>query len=411
MKRLITFCAFIFIVIGVFAQSKQKQTPTADEKKPIGKIITDALKSKSDSVTAKEKPSLHKKLILAKDTLILSDYMMSIDRVNDNLNSLSDSSNLGFEVIRMGRKIDDITDDITIIRKNLRGRSSAFNIKNLYLYQSFTSELNDKNDGIEARTAKLYHRVNKAKFSLKKVLSDSVFRVMYADSNLRKSFEKKLVRLERKWDRSDSITKANVDTLNVLKVKIADNAVNLSNMLNMMDTRLDRADKQLFGQEVNCLWQKTQQQTIVNAASKVVLTKVDSEKNAIVFYFNQTSSQRAFIVILGILLFGWLFINRKLLKTAKEPAGSLDFLQLRYLNKYPVLSVLVLLLCLMPFFDAYAPTSYISIEYILMLIVSSVIFFKKENRNFCFGWIILVILFIADTLTYLFMEPAFMSRL
>jgi potassium-dependent mechanosensitive channel len=411
MRRLITFCALILIGFGVIAQPKQKQIAQADDKKPITKVITDAFKSKPDSLAVKEKQSLHKKLILAKDTLILSDYMMSFDRVNDNLNSISDSSRLGFEVIRMERKIDGITDDIAIIRNNLRGRSSAFNIKNLYLYQSFTSDLNDRNDGIEARTAKLFHRVNKAKLNLKKVLSDSVFRVMYADSNLRKTFEKKLVRLERKWDRSDSITKANVDTLNALKVKIADNAVNLSNMLNMMDTRLDRADKQLFGQEVNCLWQKTQQQTIVNATSKLVLTKVDSEKNAIVFYFNQTSSQRAFFVILGILLFGWLFVKRKLLKTAKEPSGSLDFLHLNYLNKYPVLSVLVLLLCLMPFFDAYAPTSYISIEYILMLIVSSVIFFKKENRNFCIGWMILVILFIADTLTYLFMEPAFISRL
>ena len=411
MKQLLFYCIFLSLELVAIPQSKQKQTSTADSRKPVEQVITDAFRSKSDSATAKEKSSLRKKLILAKDTLIFSDYMMSIDRVNDNLNSISDSSSLGFEVVSMGRKIDGITDDISIIRKNLRGRSSAFNIKNLYLYQSFATDLNDGNDRIEVRTAKMFHRVNKAKSSLKKVLSDSVFRVMYADSNLRKTFEKKLVRLERKWDRSDSITKANVDTLNALKVKIADNAVNLSNMLNMMDTRLDRADKQLFGQEVNYLWQKTQQVTIVNATSKVVLTKIGSEKNAIVYYFNQTSRQRAFVVILGIMLFAWLFVNRKLLKTAKEPAGSLDFLHLSYLNKYPVLSILVLLMSMMPFFEAYAPTSYIAIEYILLLIFSSVIFFRKENLNFRIGWTILIILFIADTLTYLFMEPAFIARL
>src|SRR5664280_1994171 len=360
MKQLLFYCIFLSLELVAIPQSKQKQTSTADSRKPVEQVITDAFRSKSDSATSKEKSSLHKKLILAKDTLIFSDYMMSIDRVNDNLNSISDSSSLGFEVVSMGRKIDGITDDISIIRKNLRGRSSAFNIKNLYLYQSFA---------------------------------------------------KKLVRLERKWDRSDSITKANVDTLNALKVKIADNAVNLSNMLNMMDTRLDRADKQLFGQEVNYLWQKTQQVTIVNATSKVVLTKIGSEKNAIVYYFNQTSRQRAFVVILGIMLFAWLFVNRKLLKTAKEPAGSLDFLHLSYLNKYPVLSILVLLMSMMPFFEAYAPTSYIAIEYILLLIFSSVIFFRKENLNFRIGWTILVILFIVDTLTYLFMEPAFIARL
>jgi potassium-dependent mechanosensitive channel len=411
MKRLLVFCSFFFIAFGVLAQSKHKQTSSVDNKQPIDKIVSDIIKSKTDSDTLKDKSSLHKRLILAKDTLILSDYMMSIDRVNDNLNSISDSSNLGFEVVGMGRRIDGITKDISIIRKNLRGRSSAFNIKNLYLYQSFASELNDDNDRIERHTAKMYHRVNKAKLGLKTVLSDSIFRLLYNNRNLGKAFDRKLVRLERKWDRTDSITKANVDTLNALKVKIADNAVNLSNMLNMMDIRLDRADKQLFGPEVNCLWQKAQKDTIVISSSKAAVTKVGGEKNAIGYYFNQTSRQRVFVVILGILLFSWLFVKRKLLKVIKEPNGSLGFLHLQYLNNYPVLSVLVLLMCLMPFFDAYAPTSYIAIVYLLLLALSSVIFFKKENLIFNISWLTLVLLFITDTLTYLFIEPTFISRL
>ena len=123
----------------------------------------------------------------------------------------------------------------------MRGRSAAFNIKNLYLYQSFIAELNIENDQIESFTAKLYDRVYTAKLSMKTVLSDSVFHLLYANSAIHKTLERKLVRVERKWYRTDSVTKANVDTLNTLKVKIADNAVNLSNMLNMMDTRLDRA--------------------------------------------------------------------------------------------------------------------------------------------------------------------------
>jgi len=84
---------------------------------------------------------------------------------------------------------------------------------------------------------------------------------------------------------------------------------------------------------------------------------------------------------------------------------------MQYLDKYPVLSVLVMLLCLMPFFDAYAPTSYIAVFYILLLSISSVIFFRKESLTFLFRWIVLVVLFIAYTLTFLFIEPAFVSRL
>lgn len=375
--------------------------------------------------------------------------MMSIDRVNDNLNAIGDSSKLGFEVVDMGRNVDKITNNVSIIRKNMRGRSAAFNIKNLYLYQSFIAELNYENDQIESHTAKLYDRVYTAKLSMKTVLSDSVFHLLYANSAIHKTLERKLVRVERKWYRTDSITKANVDTLNTLKVKIADNAVNLSNMLNMMDTRLDRADKQLFGQEVNYLWQKgistglvqtnpsppnsnvnrpsgkdsksspstvtskalTSTRTRDNPSANVVKTKLGSERSAISFYYDQTSRQRASIIILGVLIFIWLFNKRKLLKDSRDPDGSSAFLHLQYLNKYPVLSVLVVLLCLTPFFDAYAPTSYIAIEYLLLLIILSVVLFRKEGLAFFFDWMILVGLFMIDTLTYLLVEPSFVSRL
>jgi potassium-dependent mechanosensitive channel len=399
MKRLILFCILIFTGIGISAQS------------PLDMAISAVLRNIPVKETLKSKSSIQKKMFESKDSLILSDYMMSIDRVNDNLNEISDSSKLGFDVVRMGRRIDVITNDVTIIRKNMRGRGSAYNIKNLYLYQSFTSSLNDENDRYEETAAKLYRRVNKAKLNLKTALTDSIFRKIYKDSNLKKSMDIKLVRLERKWSRADSTTRANVDTLNAMKVKIADNAVNLSNMLNIMEIRLDRADAQLFGKEVNFLWEKTQNPVIVSKTSRVTITKVAAEKNAIVYYFSQTSRQRAFIFVLGVLLFLLLFMRRKLLKDIREPGSEYGFLKMQYLAKYPVLSVLVVLLCLMPFFDAYAPTSYIAVFYFLLLSISSVIFIRKQNLTFLFSWLALVVLFIAYALTYLFIEPAFISRL
>jgi potassium-dependent mechanosensitive channel len=411
MKKLLIDCVFLLIGFGVLAQSKQPITSSSGNQQNINKPIPDSVKTRTYSEAVRAKRSNHKKMILAKDTLTLSDYMMSIDRVNDELNSIRDSSVLGFEVVGIGRRIDQITNDIIVIRKNVRGRSTTFSIKNLYLYQSFISDLNKENDRIEERVAKMYQRVYNSKLNLKTVLTDSVFRVMYADDSLRNTFDRKLVRLERKWNRADSTIKANVDTLNVMKMKIADNAVNLSNMLNIMDVRLDKTDKLLFGPEVKYLWQKTEKDTLTSGSSKVVITKLGSEKNAIGYYFSRTREKRTIVIVLGILLFIWLYNKRKLLITIRDPESPTGFLNLQYLNNYPVLSVLVLLICLMPFFDAYAPASYISIEYFLLLSFSSVILFKKENRLFLVNWLIMAGLFIADTLTYLFIEPTFMGRL
>ena len=105
MKRLILFFALISIGIGVSAQS------------PVDIAISAILKNFQVRDASKNKTSMQKKMFQSKDSLILSDYMMSIDRVNDNLNSISDSSKLNFNVVRMGRRIDVITNDLTISAK------------------------------------------------------------------------------------------------------------------------------------------------------------------------------------------------------------------------------------------------------------------------------------------------------
>ena len=410
MKRIILFVILICFGFVVLAQQKHKQTPISDNHQSIQDVVSKRTKTKINPEDGIYKQSIEKKPVLAVDSLTSSDYIMSIERVNDDLNSIRDSANLGFEVIRMKRRVDKMTIDLRLIRQNSRGRNSVVNIKNLYLYQSFAYNLDEENNKIQSRLIKTYNRVYNAKLGLRKALSDSVFRVLNADSSAKKTLHMKLVRLERKWIRTDSTAKANVDTLNVLKVKMADNSMNLSNMLNIMDVRLDKAGKQLFGPEVNSLWQKTQTDTTANDSSKRVMSMLGSEQKAIAYYFSQTSGQRTLVLFLATMLFIWLFLKRKILKSLREQSGTFSFLHLEYLGSYPVLSLLVLLLCLMPFFDAYAPTSYIAFEHLLLLAVSSVIIFKKENLKFRLIWLILVALFIVVAIIYLLIEPTLASR-
>jgi len=409
MKRLVIFCSLLFIVVAVAAQSAPAVVAPVTSQPVIQAVASDSVKPKTDTV--KSKRGKHRRFIQAADTLSAGDYMLSIERVNDNLNAIRDSAKLGFEVVNMGRRLDYITKDIGRIRQNVRDRHSTINIRNLYLYQSFASALDDENDRIQARLNKIYSKVYHAKLRMKKVLNDSIFRALYADSVLRNTFDSKLVRLERKWTRTDSITKSNVDSLNALKVKVSDNSMTLSNMLNMMDTRLDKAGQHLFGQEVGYLWQPTNPDGTGNDSTKKTLTMFGSEQKAIGYYVSKTWGNRIIILLFAGLLFLWLFLKRKLLKTIRTGKESYDFLHLRYLNVHPVLSILLLLLCLMPFFDAYAPTSYIAIEYFLLLAVSFRILLQQEDRGFRQHWMTLLALLVVDVLTYLFAEPTLLTRL
>jgi len=406
MRRSFILISFLFIGIYLFSQTNPLPVVTPS--------ITDAKqKALSDTTKTKKHPSKreHKKMIMTLDTLTMSDYTLSIERVNDNLNSIGDSTKVGAKVTNIGHRIENMTKEVKLIRQNIRGHQTGIHLKNQYLYQSFINKLDDETDLIQDQLNKIYHRVYHAKLNLKKVLADSIFRKLYADKELRKTFDDKLIRLEWKWNRTDSLTKANVDTLNALKVRNSDNGLELANMVTIMNRRLDRTLPKLFGQEVNNLWEPEKAVTLSKIASRNTISVFSGEKRAISYYTSQTWDERGFILVLGILILIWFFLNRNLIKSLKANPESFGYLNLQYMNSHPVLSLLVVLLSLMPFFDAYAPTSYISVEYLLLLITITIILFHQGNRKFLFSWIALVVLFVIDALSYFFIEPSFVERL
>jgi len=403
MRRLFILCALIVTGITLMAQPTQLPASPASILKTV---TTDSVKKKVETVKR-----VHKKMIMALDTLTLSDYTLSLERVNDNLNAIGDSSKLGIEVAKLDQRIDFMTKDVKLIRQNFKGRTSVIHLKNQYLYQSYTATLDDETNRLQAELEKLYLRVSHAKNHLKKALSDSIFRKLYANKELRTAFDDKLIRLEWKWNRTDSVTKTNLDTLNALKVRLSDNSLELSNMLNFMDKRLDKTVPRLFGKEVNYIWQKDSVEVLTKRSSRNAISIFKSEQNAISFYFMQTSGERMIVLVLAIVLFLWLFLKRKFIKILQVQKEAYSYLNLQYLNTHPVISLCVVLLCLMPFFDAYAPSSYVSIEYILLLAASSVILFKKDEGIFTFHWLGLGLLLIANSMAYLFVDLTLGGRL
>ena len=238
MRRLVVICSLLLMGMGVYAQPKQ--LPVSDRTK-TSSIHQDSAKAKADTTlhlheemmvpdstqsTTDTIKHVHKEMALLVDSLTESDYTLSIERVNDYLNTIGDSAKLGFEVERMARKANRMTQDILLIRQNMRGRGTVFNIKNQFLYQRYTTKLFDETNRIQASLDVLYRRVYRAKQHLNGALNDSVFKVMYANKALRIAFDEKLVRLDRKWHRTDSITRTNVDSLNSLKVILSDNSYN-----------------------------------------------------------------------------------------------------------------------------------------------------------------------------------------
>jgi potassium efflux system protein len=407
MNRILFLYSFLILGITLPAQTK-----TFSPSSNITKHLSSEIKKDSSKTNPDTKSTLKRlKMIQVEDTITMSDFMMSIERINGNLNVIRDSAELDLEAVHLLKRINNITNSINIIRQNARNKHSAINTKSIYLYQSFATTLSEENSRIRSRIDLLYNRTYHAKLHLTTVLNDSVFKDLKTETDIPIELNKKLIRLERKWKRTDSIVKSSIDSINILKIRTSDNSINLSNMLFIMDERLDKARPEIFGQEVSFLWQFKKSLTQSSDTTKT-LNILSSEHNAIGYYMSETNGRKEFLLFMSVLLFLWLYFKRKLLKTISENKDTYSFLHLKYLNKNPYLALFVLLImCMMSFFDTYAPTLYIVIEYILVLGAASVIFSRKYKPSFLHFWFALAILFIVNAFIYLLIEPTLIGRL
>ena len=394
MKRItISFC-ILLATINVFSQTAPAQA----------QVVVDSAKIKAEKLAKRH--LMHRKFIQAADTLSKGDYLLSMDRVNDNLIDIRDSAKLGFVIVNLKHQIENITVDFKRMQTNFKERHIRMSVKNLTLYRTFANELDVENDAIMDRLQTLYKRVYHAKLRVKTVLKDSIFKKIYADSLLRSSFEYKLIPLEKKWAGADSITKHNIDSINILKVKAVDNSINLTNLLSRLDNKLETANNIIFSQDLPVLWQ-----SFTDDKTTKTVSYWDSEQKALNYYINQTWNERIYLVIGAVLLFLWLFMKRRLLRNIRLQKEKYEYLKLKYLASHSVLSILIVSLGLMPFFDALAPISFISIEYILLISMVSILIFKNGNKTQRFNWTALCVLFIVDALTNLFGIPTPLTRI
>lgn len=412
MKRKIFLCSFFILCLSGFLFAQKGTNPVNLAK---AKKVPAMAKMKQRNVIVPpppldEKMAKRKKIIHSIDTLTVSDYMISIERVNDLLNSIRDSAQLDFGTVHMEKDANEISKEIKIIKKNIKAKHSAINIKNLYLYQSFTNELDEKNTHIKNDIEIIYNRAYHAKIRLRSVFNDSVFQHACSQKNIPDEIDKGIVHMAKRWKRTDSIVRSTIDTLNAIRLVTADNSMYTESMVNAIENRINKAKPQMFGPETSYLWDIQKADTIARDTT-MTQNVWNSEHSAMNYYMSQTSGRRTFLFAMSALLFIWLFTKRKLLKKLKRDKDHFSFMNLHYLNHHPVYSFMTCLFCLIPFFDAYAPTSYLTIIYSFSLATASIILIKKQDNLYRNEWISLLALFVVNMVTYLLIEPTFITRL
>ncbi|RKS20427.1 mechanosensitive ion channel-like protein [Flavobacterium endophyticum] len=378
------FLLLFFLLSGIYSFAQEKATAPA---RPVAE---------------KGKPS-----IFTDDELASSDYLASIERAGELLDDAKNKGALDASVLFLLGEVHQTKEALKLIDSNLGSQNNG-NVRNQQMYRKVLLELQQKFEIYWKALNENDEKIVKIRKGNKSILKDTVFAKLIKDTLRINEFRPQLKDLKAKWITTDSLLKANIDSLNSWKKGITEKRMLISKDLILVNERLNKSGVSLFGSEHPNLW-STDQKAKTQEMQAYLKDKFNAEQKASAYYFSYSLGSTFMLLLLAGLLWWWVNFNLKSLKKAQR-LENLNVFQFRYLNHSTIFPIIVIGLNIAIAINLYAPALFIEFMHLALLATLTVLFKKIWSEKAFRNWLLLVVLFALFCFLDLFVEISQLQR-
>jgi small-conductance mechanosensitive channel len=341
--------------------------------------------------------------------LTTSDFQLQIEKTYLIMNNVGNKSELGLPVKMIKRKLADTDSMLAVLKDNVLNNSAALNLRNLQVFRTLLQNIQagckEDRQLLDSTENKLVELRN----SMKTLVGDTIMRQMWRDSVLKQQFAPQLKGMRELFRGSTKKLKEALASINLLQTRVSSNSVTAAQLLDKVTTLLSTSTTRIFGKEYNYLWEKDT--TSLSATARNSLGKAyDGEKKALHYYFKDSSQKRLFLLLIGVVFFIWLYRNIRTLRRLNA-MDSISHLEFEYLPHNYIVASFIMMFAVAPLFDLHAPSAYIESMQFLMLVILTIICWKKWPRRLFLYWVAMVILYICFALTHHMADPGLGQRM
>ncbi|MEI9806591.1 MAG: hypothetical protein WDO16_01210 [Bacteroidota bacterium] len=340
--------------------------------------------------------------------LTSSDYQLQIEKAFVILDEVDNRSELGLDVILVKKRLADSDSVLVVLKDNIINNSQALNLRNLQVFrsllQNLQTSLKDHRSTLDSTEAML----NQLRNNMKPLIGDTILRQVMRDSVLREQFATQLKDMRQAFRAATRHLRGSLAELNVLQTHNSSSMITTNQLLEKLNNLLTTSASRIFGKEYNFLWEKdtaSRQEKATESLSKAY----KAERKAVRYYFKDSGYKRLFLLLIGFVFFIWVFRNTRALKK-RNALPALNELHFTYLPSGYIVSAFVVMFCIAPLFDLHAPSVYIESMQFLLLIILTVICWKKWPRNLFVVWMVMFVLYILFSFTHHIVDPTTWQR-
>jgi len=411
MKNVVLLCLFIMGIGAVSAQDSLKKAGASDTVQPAKKT-TLKVERKKGKIFQREQPERRKfdsSLFTNSNAPTRSDYLESLERIYQTLDQVPVVTTTFVRLDDIDDKLDDEDSALAILQERLASNDRTLNIRNLQMFNTLLDELT-RNTASYTRYLEAYdRRMDSLRGRIGEMRKDTLILHIFRDSALKASFQPQLLQLRAKWRQADSLVKLYSGQINDLKAQATANSITIQDLTFKVDQSLKEVGTKAFGKERRYLWEPRSSTGRKGFSREGFKRSLDAEQQLARYYFANTRSKRLWLIFTGLVFFGWVAFNYRSLRR-KDSLAALDDFKFRYIGPWPVVATFVFILSLAPLFDAHAPAIYIESTQFLLMVLLTIIFYKRFSRTLFYGWGIFMLLFLFGPIVRILGLPISMQR-
>jgi len=345
-----------------------------------------------DTATHAVKNNFDSSLFADSNTLTASDYLLEIEKVQEILNRVPVVTSSFENTTEIANSLSQADSAISVVKQGLHFDARVLSLRSIQMFQTLLDNLHESNEKYTATLNGYDTDLDNLKKEILGLRNDTVLRHLFRDSVLKKSFAAQLQPLRTKWKNTDSLVRQATTQLNDLKAHAAANEIMLNGLSYTTDRRLKKLGPRAFTKEVPYLWESLSLET--NPGMFEDYKKSADNLNAAAhYYFVNTRENRLWLLAVGLIFFLWVFYNYQSLKKRNKPQAA-DIFHFIFINPAPVAASLIVMLTIAPLVDLDAPAIYLESIQFLIMIILTIIFWKRWSKPMFYSWCLIIILFL-----------------
>ena len=335
--------------------------------------------------------------------------LLQIEHLHGTLNKITNQSKYGFKTLEIQKSLQSMEAAIDVISQSLGRDSTVLNINNLQMYHGLLKDMAEKLEGWKDILFQDKKELSKMSVEMNAFIRDSLTQKVAADTAFANLHLDEMLILNERWNEAQTTTNSNLARIAKLQAEASSSYFDVTELQNVVSNQLAGIGVKVLKKEYNYIW-NIQDRPSIQEVMSYTLQSLQERMSILGYYLKLNMEDWLTILIIGLIYFFWVFFNFRKIKAGTTPENRSD-LVFTYILPIPVLSTIIFIMNIAPFYDFDQPAIYVEIIHLLILAPLTIVFVRLWPRPLFIYWCALVILSLLTSAMSAIITPGWPLRI